>query len=224
LIGKVRAINKRTTGKRFYIENTYVVKYRNAEWAREQLVTALVECCSFKTKVKETFVDEAGTEQTKTSENVSVLITKEDVVALLGQVNERKKAALKRSEEFLETAVKITGAEKITFMDKPAYKVKGTLREYAVVIANAKVYDYETKQYRCIVNSHHYSGTGFDDIAARLLALKNDSVLQDNIGTLRGAAQPQAEHVHDDYQPLREVEDVEVSTFDKAVNQLTAKT
>jgi hypothetical protein len=223
LIGKVRNINKKTNGKLYYEKNTYRGKYRNHEWSREMLITALVESCTFKTKVSETVVDEEGNEQIKTSERTDVLITRDDIIALMGVANERKKAALERSKEFLNTAVKITGAEQITFMDKPAYKVKGSLREYAVVIETAKVYDYETKQYRCIVNSQHYAGTGYDDIAARLLALKNDSMMQNEIGTLAGAAQPAAENVHNDYAPLREVAvNLEEAAYDKAIEKALA--
>jgi len=222
LIGKIRNINKKANGKQYYEKHSYRPKWRNHEWAREMLITALVESCTFKTKVTETVVDDQGVEQIKTSESTDVLITREDIIALIGVVNERKKAALERSKEFLNTAVKITGAEQITFMDKPAYKVKGSLREYAVVIATAKVYDYETKQYRCIVNSQHYAGTGYDDIAARLLALKNDSMMQNEIGTLAGAAQPGAEHVHNDYAPLREVGNLEVEAYDKAIEKALA--
>jgi negative regulator of replication initiation len=82
-------------------------------------------------------------------------------------------------------------------MGKPAYKVTGKLRTYAIIIQSAKVYDFDSKQYRCIVNSSHYQGAGYDDIATRLLALKNDSVTQDSIGTLRGAAQPQYDRLGD---------------------------
>ena len=222
LIAKIRNINKKTNNKLYYEKHNYRGKYRNHEWAREMLITALVESCTFKTKVSETVVDAEGNEQVKTSERTDVLITRDDIIALIGVVNERKKAALERSKQFLATAVKITGAEKISFMDKEAYKVKGSLREYAVVIETAKVYDYETKQYRCIVNSQHYAGTGYDDIAARLLALKNDSMMQNEIGTLAGAANPAAEHVHNDYAPLREVGDIEANAYDKAIEKALA--
>ena len=222
LIGKIRNINKKANGKQYYDKHSYRPKWRNHEWAREMLITALVESCTFKTKVTETVVDDQGVEQTKVVERNDVLISKEDIVALIGVVNERKKAALERSKQFLATAVKITGAEEIRFMDKPAYKVKGSLREYAVVIATAKVYDYETKQYRCIVNSQHYAGTGYDDIAARLLALKNDSMMQNEIGTLAGAAQPNAENIHNDYAPLREVGNLEADAYSKAIEKALA--
>jgi hypothetical protein len=120
-------------------------------------------------------------------------------------VKDKKKAAIERSKIFMDTAVKMTKAEKIDFMGKAAYKVQGALRTYAIVIENAKVYDFETKQYRCIVNNHHYDGAGYDDVATRLLALKNDSVMQSSISTLRGEAQPQYENAHA-HQPERDSE------------------
>jgi hypothetical protein len=89
------------------------------------------------------------------------------------------------------------------------------------VVSNAKVYDYETKQYRCIVNDRHYKGAGYDDIASRLLALKNDSVMQDQIGTLRGMAQPNAENVHNDYRPERDVEEVLTPLVDKVFEKIS---
>jgi hypothetical protein len=199
-IQRAATINKRTNNKPYYPKNepgrwNYRQARRDYNWCAEEVATALIDCCTFKKKVK----DAEGKEQ----EVTSVLITKDDVIALIGVANEQKQLMLARSKEFLNTAVKLTGAVEIEFMGQRAYKIKGSLREYAVIISTAKVYDYETRQYRCIVNDRHYNGAGYDDIAARLLALKNDSVMQDKIGTLRGAAQPGAEHVHDDALPDR---------------------
>lgn len=200
LIKRVETLNKRTDNKHFYPRPGQMVyryvNYRNATWCAEELVQVLIDCCTFKKTVK----NDAG----ENVEKEEVLITKADIVKLLDVANESKKAAIQRSKQFLDSAVKLTGAEIITFLDTLAYKVKGNLRTYAVVIKNAKVYDFDTKQYRCIVNDRHYAGAGYDDIAARLLALKNDSVMQDKIGTLRGAAQPNAENVHNDYVPDRD--------------------
>jgi hypothetical protein len=72
------------------------------------------------------------------------------------------------------------------------------------VLENAKVYDLDTKKYRCIVNDHHYQGVGYDDIAARLYALRNDAISQKHIGTLKGEAQPQAENAHAGQLPDRD--------------------
>ena len=200
LIKRVDTLNKRTDNRAYNPKNALgfyqPTRWRNATWAAEELVTILLECCTFKNKVK----NAEGVE----TEETQVLITRDDIVKLLDVANAAKKAAIERSKQFLDTAIKMTGAEHVQFMDTPAYKVTGSLRTYAVVIKNAKVYDFETKQYRCIVNDRHYAGAGYDDIAARLLALKNDNVMQEKIGTLRGAAQPAAENIHNDYVPDRE--------------------
>jgi hypothetical protein len=213
LIKKVKTINARTNN-RSYIENgAYHYKNRDNLWAAEKLAEALVECTTFPVSITK----EDGTVEEKNT----VLISKEDVAKLLKVVEEQCKAKIERSKQFLNTAIKLTGAEEITFLDQKAYKVKGALREYAVVVSNAKVYDYETKQYRCIVNDRHYKGAGYDDIASRLLALKNDSVMQDHIGTLRGQAQPQAENAHSDYRPERDIEEVVTPLVDKVFEKIS---
>jgi hypothetical protein len=58
-------------------------------------------------------------------------------------------------------------------------------------------------------------------VASRLLALMNDSVMQDHIGTLRGAqGQPGAENAHNDYRPERDVQDVISPIVDKAFEKV----
>jgi len=196
LIDKVSTINKKTNeGWSYKLGET-----RNYRWARKELVKAIRDCCTF----SKTITKEDGTTET----NTWTTITKEDIAKLIDVADEAKKKAIERSKAFLEGAVKTTGAELIEFLGKKAYKVKGGLREYAIVVESAKVYDFNTKQYRCIVNDNHFRGAGYDDIAARLYVLKNDSVMQDKIGTLKGAAQPQYENHHNDYQPDRAIEDV----------------
>jgi hypothetical protein len=179
-VKKVESINRKTDGKNIKRNDTYFATIRNHAWAIEQIVKALLDCCP--------------------SAND---LTNHEVVNLLSEANEVRDASLAKSREFLANAVKITGAEEITFKGQRAYKVKGSLREYVVVIGTAKVYDYETKQYRCIVNDQHYVGTGYDDIAARLLALKNDSLTQHVVRTLHGSAQPGAEQYYN-YDPVRD--------------------
>jgi hypothetical protein len=88
-------------------------------------------------------------------------------------------------------------------------------------LKTAKVYDFATKQYRCIVNDRHYKGAGYDDVASRLLALRNDSVMQDQIGTLRGEqGQPGAENAHNDYTPERDIQDVLTPIVDKVFEKI----
>lgn len=198
-IRRLETINKKTDDGWYYSSptNGYRSGRRNNHWAAEQIVTTLVECCTF--EEENTLPDGSKRKESR------CLITRDDILAILSIVKDKKKEAIERSKIFMETAVKLTNAELVEFMGKRAYKVQGSLRTYAVVIENAKVYDFDTKQYRCIVNDHHYDGAGYDDVATRLLALKNDSVMQSSVSTLRGVAQPQYENAHA-HNPEREVE------------------
>jgi hypothetical protein len=212
IVRKVDSLNRRTDNG--YMRTRDWQNYfsnRTYNWCQHQLVQILVDASTFELDG----VDAEG----KAVKIKQVLLNKDDITKLLDIANEAKRAAVERSKEFLNTAVQLTKAEKIEFLGEQAYKVQGTMRTYAVVIKNAKVYDFETKQYRCIVNDRHYAGAGYDDIAARLLALKNDSVMQEKIGTLRGAAQPGAENVHNDYRPER---DNIAEHIDAAVNRALA--
>jgi hypothetical protein len=195
LIANVDTINRKTNDR----YSSAIYKSRDYRWAREELAKAIIKNCRFEKNVK----NEDGT----VTNTVITTVTKEDISALIKVADEVKTKAIERSKEFLKKAVELTKAEKIEFNGSPAYKVKGALREYAIVIETAKVYDFETKQYRCIVNDNHFRGAGYDDIAARLYVLKNDSMMQSKIGTLAGSAQPQYEN-HHAYQPERSVDDI----------------
>jgi hypothetical protein len=192
LITRIDTINKKTNDR----WSNKASKTRNWRWAREELARAIRDCCTFTTVTK----NEDGTENSITTTTV----TSDDIKKIIDVADQAKKQAVERSKNFLDSAVKVTGAEMIEFLGKKAYKVKGSLRTYAIVVENAKVYDFESKQYRCIVNDNHFRGAGYDDIAARLYVLKNDSVMQGKIGTLKGEAQPQYENTHNDYQPDRD--------------------
>lgn len=210
LVRRVESLNKKTDN--FWIRSRTwqdPFAYRTYEWCQHNLISILIEATTFTVKG----VNEAG----QPTETKQTFLEKPDIVQLLAKANEAKKAIIEKSKEFLSMAVKLTNAEEIMFLDQKAYKVQGTLRTYAVIIKTAKVYDFETKQYRCVVNDKHYAGAGYDDVAARLLSLKNDTVLQDSITTLRGAAQPGAENAHG-YRPERETDIEQISaTVDKAL-------
>lgn len=194
IINRVQTLNTRTDNSTYrqkldgYFRSQHVT--RNYRWAAKQMVDILVSACTF----EEELVDDLGNK----TKSTRVQITEGDVELLLDAANENKRAAIARSREFMEMAVKSTSAEKIDFMGQPAYKVVGKMRTYAVMIKSAKVYDFDTKKYRCIVNHNHYQGAGYDDVATRLLALKNDSLTQESIGTLMGEAQPQYENFNND--------------------------
>jgi hypothetical protein len=194
LIERVDTINRKTNGR---WTSGYGGVPRDYRWAQKNLIEALIECTTFEKKKR----DEQGVETIETV----IGVTRKDVENLLKQVNENKIKAIAKSKDFMETAIRLTKAERIEFQGKPALKVVGSLRTYAVVIETAKVYDFDTKKYRCIVNDRHYQGAGYDDIAARLYALKNDSVMQKHIGTLKGDAQPNAENAHNHELPVRDV-------------------
>jgi hypothetical protein len=204
LISRIDTINRKTNDR----WSNSAGKSRSWRWAREELAKAIKDCCTHTTVTK----NEDGTTNTITTTSV----TAEDIKKIIDIADEAKREAIERSKEFLNSAVKVTGAEQIEFLGKKAFKVQGSLRTYAIVVENAKVYDFDTKQYRCIVNDGHFRGVGYDDIAARLYVLKNDSVMQKKIGTLQGGAQPQYENVHNDYQPERDVTEEIIEKLDLA--------
>ncbi len=96
-----------------------------------------------------------------------------------------RQKAIKRSEELLNDIIKDTGAKVTRYKDIEGYEVTGTLRKYFVQKGTNTVYNAETGRSICIVDNQHNVGVGFDATAARLLALKNDSVSINKIGTLR---------------------------------------
>jgi hypothetical protein len=215
LVKRAEAVNKKTDNQYFYSTraNGYRSGYRNYLWGAEQIIKALLECCTFKE-------EESNASGFKTVTQ-KCLITEDDLCALLDVAKTEKLSAIERSKEFMATAVAMTGAELIEFKGKRAYKVTGSLRTYAIVIENAKVYDFDTKQYRCIVNDRHYDGAGYDDVATRLLTLKNDSVLQSSVSTLRGAAQPQYENEHA-HTPEREADGLVAGIVASLANKTNA--
>ena len=186
LVERVAKINEQTDSHwvRSSQHNGYIGGYKRVEWARKQLVRALINFSTYKHK------NSAGTTIDKCE------LSNEDIKMLFQDIVTQKNEIIEKSKEFMATAVKLTGAERIEFKGKAAYKVQGALRTYAIIIENAKVYDFDTREYRCIVTEQHSDGAGYDDIATRLLTLKNDSVLQASVNTLRGAAQPQYENNH----------------------------
>jgi hypothetical protein len=118
-------------------------------------------------------------------EEVISYLTDKDLDILLGYVDKRHENAIEKSKEFLEMALKSTGATEERYNGRTHYKVKGNLREYYVDKENCKVYEAKTGGYVCIVNDSHAQGVGYDDLATRLLALHNDSYLVNDITTLK---------------------------------------
>ena len=185
---------------------------RDYRWARLKLVEILKECCTFDKKevteveveepvmqevekdgqkVMEPVLDRKGQPKTKKVKKKDVKITQECLLTdeqaeFVGKMAEEfQKKAIERSKVFLANAVKNTGAQLIQFQGEEGYLVEGSIRKYVVNKRTNMVYNYETKGYICIVEPGHIVSVGFDALAARLYALKNDSVMVTKISTLR---------------------------------------
>lgn len=176
-------------------------------WAKEELVTVLKECCTFDNKTVETvdeiveakdkdgnpILDENGAPLLKTVKKKNVTVTQECLLTdeqaeFVGEMAEAfQKRAIEKSKLFLETAMKNTGATLIDFHGEPGYLVEGKLRKYVVKKSTNQVFNYEKGNAICIVEPGHQVSVGDDALAARLYALKNDSVLVSKIGTLTHA-------------------------------------
>ena len=175
-------------------------------WAQLQLRDILKLCCTFDKKtttyedVEEIVTEENvqvfnddGTPKMQTVKKKIVTVTKEctltdEQAKFVGKMAEEfAKKAIEKSKLFLATAIKATGATLIQFQGEDGYLVEGALRKYVVNARTNQVYNYESKGYVCIVEPGHQVNVGFDALAARLYALKNDSVLVGQIGTLRHA-------------------------------------
>ncbi len=99
------------------------------------------------------------------------------------------KEEIKKSVDLLNKTEKILGLTKTTTAEGPGYIVDGKLRSYFVEadlekIGNCRVYSYPEMKYICIIDKTPDQQTGVDNIVNRLYALKNDSVLVNQISTL----------------------------------------
>lgn len=181
-IKKLKKLNRRINNA-YHTENGY--RRRDYNWGREELSKVLKECCTFtkKKKNKDGVVEET-----------TICTLSDELAAKMGAMaNDFHEKALEKSKNFLETAIKATGAKEIVYATKPALLVEGTLRKYAVIKENNSVYavigqqengDYYGR-FICIVEPGHQVSVGCDATAARLYALKNDSVTVGAISTLR---------------------------------------
>jgi hypothetical protein len=114
-------------------------------------------------------------------------LTIEQASFICKEAEEFQKKALEKSKIFLETAVKVTNAVKTTLDSQDGYLVQGKTKRYFVNEKTNAVHNYDTKAYVCIVEQGHQIQLGYDALAARLYALKNDSVMTQKIGTLANA-------------------------------------
>lgn len=139
---------------------------RNSDWCRWKLERV----------IRGHAVDEAGV----------CSVTPEQFTTLFDWLLEARTLAERKSQELLADVVKSTGAKPVTYQDLEAYEVQGKSgRNYVVEKESFKVWDAKTKSYICIVDGRGEMGIGYDALVARLLALANDTVVVDKIGTLR---------------------------------------
>lgn len=174
-IREVNALSSKVNGGSGYENGSYV--FRDIEWARRRLKELVDVFTTTEKKVKNAETGVVTVERTQhTTETQRENLIEESLL-------ERSEAE-KRSMQLLKDVITKTGAEEMNFKGQNGYKVKGNLRNYFVEKATNRVYNADTGAYVCIVNGRHEIGVGYDALVARLLALKNDSVVAKHIHTL----------------------------------------
>jgi len=172
--------------------------HRNYAWGLEQVIQALVASCTFEEEEARDFEERQVVSIDGKSEEVirtvkkkvkteKCYLTKEKAQFICKEAEAFQKRALERSKIFLETAVKATGALRTTLDGESGYLVEGRTTKYFVNEKTNTVHNYETKGYICIVEKGHKIESGYDALAARLYALKNDSMMAQKISTLKNA-------------------------------------
>lgn len=186
VIKKIATLNKRTNNK-YSVGQGYAP--RNAAWARRQLINILKEACTF--EVKTPILDDDGKHVTNPEGKKTYNITKNclltdqkaEFIGKMAQTYYEK--AVQRSKLFLENAVKQTNAKGIEFNGEECWYVEGQMHKYAVSKKTNTVFNFTTGKSICIVEPGHRVEIGFDATAARLMALKHDSVVVKEVGTLQ---------------------------------------
>jgi hypothetical protein len=198
---KLKTLNRQTNNN--YAPGSY--NQKNNLWAQRQLVDILKQCCTFDKKEVKTVeveepqfddkgvlvVNDKGEPIYKKVKKKEVTVTKEctltdEQAKFVGKMAEEfHKKALEKSEIALKNAIKNTGATVVQFKGEDHYRVEGKLRKYVVNKRTNEVFNHDTGNYVCIVEPGHQIMVGFDALATRLYALKNDSVMAAKVGTLR---------------------------------------
>jgi len=93
--------------------------------------------------------------------------------------------AVKKSQEFLDEAIKILKVSEAEKDGESGYLVTGTSGKQYLLTRALKVYEYETMKYVCIVDKGLDKGFKNDKIVNRLYALANDSLISSQVHTLR---------------------------------------
>lgn len=114
------------------------------------------------------------------------LVTEKDLDPLVEWLLEARSEAEKKSALLLASVVKEVGAKEVKYNGMEAYEVVGASgASYTVEKESFKVWKTGTSQYVCIVDGRAEMGVGYDALVTRLMALKNDTLVVDRIGTLR---------------------------------------
>lgn len=199
-ISKLAQINRKTNGG----WGRYSGR-RDYQYARNEVIQALILCCTFEEEDTVTttesvmLTDQDGNyirkddgtflvetkEVTRKQKVTKNYLTNEQAAFICREAEQFQKKALEKSKIFLETAIKCTNATKVSLDHQPGYMVEGKTKRYFVNEKTNTVHDYDTKAYICIVEQGHQIQLGYDALAARLYALKNDSVMAQQISTLR---------------------------------------
>jgi hypothetical protein len=116
-----------------------------------------------------------------------ITINDDELAALFKEGVKEQKRAEEKAEALLQKTIKSLGVEKCELevggrMEK-GYKIKGKMRTY-FLCETLGVYNYNTKQYVCIVDRTHSMRVHKDKLVNRMFALKNDSLLTAEIHTL----------------------------------------
>lgn len=183
---RIAKLNRMTNNK-YNVTDGY--SPRNARWARKRLVKVLKECCTF--EKKQLITDAEGKpvldgENKRTYNVTNTCLLTDEKAAFIGKMAEEAyEKAVQRSKVLLDMAVQKTGAKAINFNGEECWYVEGTLHKYAVSKKTNHVFNYDTNKTICIVEPGHRVEVGFDATVSRLMALKNDSVVVSQVGTLR---------------------------------------
>lgn len=184
---ELKRINRQTTGS-LYPSIGYGAK--TPEWARFEIGKAIKRCCTF--TEKRPVLDEAGVQKVddkgkKLFDKVDVCkITEEQARFVEKMARDYAIRAKEREEQFLQIAVKATGARKENCQGEDYWVVTGTSgKQYAIHAVNNQVKHFPEMRHICIVEPGHVVSTGGDATAARLYALRNDKRMTDAITTLR---------------------------------------
>ena len=162
-------------GTRDY-EGNYVI--RDYKYAEKKLVALLRKHISSPPRrVK-------NADKTWTKVDPAPLITEKEATAILVAADTVTEKAIARAKEFLASIVTRVGAEKAELNGSAGYKVKGKKHIYFVNEDTNQVHSYETGNSICIVNANHQVNLGHDELATRLLLLKNDEKTVGQVGTL----------------------------------------